>query len=89
MSLSIEGLIFQGFWAQRPYYIRLLGYFDAKGVGFHTVSCKSLSGNVANPAQSAGRTALWWGRIIHRPLGSSFLGLPYRILNLNHKKGTT
>ena len=22
----------------------------------------------------------------HRPLGSSFLGLPYRILNINHKK---
>ena len=23
--------IFSGFWAQRPYYVRLLGYFDAKG----------------------------------------------------------
>ena len=22
----------------------------------------------------------------HRPLSSSFLGLPYRILNINHKK---
>ena len=22
----------------------------------------------------------------HRPLSSSFLGLPYRILNMNHKK---
>ena len=31
LTLSIEGLIFQGFWAQRPDYIRLLGYFDAKG----------------------------------------------------------
>ena len=34
-SLSIEGLIFQGFWVQRPYYIRLLCYFDAKGLGLH------------------------------------------------------
>ena len=25
----------------------------------------------------------------HGPLGSSFLGLPYRILSINHKKGTT
>ena len=25
----------------------------------------------------------------HRPLSSSFLGLPFRILNMNHKKGTT
>ena len=24
--------------------------------------------------------------IPHRPLSSSFLGLPYRILNINHKK---
>ena len=22
----------------------------------------------------------------HRPLSSSFLGLPYRVLNINHKK---
>ena len=25
----------------------------------------------------------------HRLLSSSFLGLPYRFLNMNHKKGTT
>ena len=25
----------------------------------------------------------------HRLLSSSFLGLPYRILNMNHKKGST
>ena len=25
-------------------------------------------------------------RFTHRPLSSSFLGLPYRILNINHKK---
>ena len=24
--------------------------------------------------------------VTHRPLSSSFLGLPYRILNINHKK---
>ena len=24
--------------------------------------------------------------LAHRPLSSSFLGLPYRILNINHKK---
>ena len=24
--------IFEGFWAQRPYYIRFLGYFDARVV---------------------------------------------------------
>ena len=24
--------------------------------------------------------------LTHRPLSSSFLGLPYRILNINHKK---
>ena len=29
--ITLKGLIFTGFWAQRPYYIRLLGYFDAKG----------------------------------------------------------
>ena len=29
--LALKGLIFKGFWAQRPHYIRLLGYFDAKG----------------------------------------------------------
>ena len=28
ITLQLEGLIFQGFWAQRPYYIRLLGYFE-------------------------------------------------------------
>ena len=26
------------------------------------------------------------GGLTHRPLSSSFLGLPYRILNINHKK---
>ena len=26
------------------------------------------------------------GLLTHRPLSSSFLGLPYRILNINHKK---
>ena len=25
-------------------------------------------------------------QLSHRPLSSSFLGLPYRILNINHKK---
>ena len=41
-TLTLEGLIFlrllgpktrlyKAFWAQRPYYIRLLGYVDAKG----------------------------------------------------------
>ena len=25
-------------------------------------------------------------RVTHRPLSSSFLGLSYRILNINHKK---
>ena len=29
--ITLKGLIFAGFWAQRPYYVRLLGYFDAKG----------------------------------------------------------
>ena len=28
-TLGISGLIYEGFWAQRPYYIRLLSYFDA------------------------------------------------------------
>ena len=32
-SLTLKGLMFQGVWAQIPYYIRLLGYFDAKGMG--------------------------------------------------------
>ena len=31
ITLTLEGLIFQGFWAQRPYDTRLCGYFDAKG----------------------------------------------------------
>ena len=31
-SLGIEGLIYSGFWAQRPYYIRFLGYFDPQGI---------------------------------------------------------
>ena len=26
------------------------------------------------------------GGLTHRPLSSAFLGLPYRILNINHKK---
>ena len=30
-TLTLKGLIFEGFWAQRLYYIRLLGCFDAKG----------------------------------------------------------
>ena len=29
---------------------------------------------------------LWGLGFTHRPLSSSFLGLPYRILNMNHKK---
>ena len=29
-----------------------------------------------------------WGHT-HRPLSSSFWGLPYRILNISHKTGTT
>ena len=28
----------------------------------------------------------WGSGFTHRPLSSSFLGLPYRILNINHKK---
>ena len=32
LSLTIQALIFYGFWAQRPDYVRLLGYFDAKGL---------------------------------------------------------
>ena len=32
LTFTLKGLICSGFWAQRPYYIRLfLGYFDAKG----------------------------------------------------------
>ena len=31
-SLGISGLIYSGFWAQRPYYIRFLGYFDPQGI---------------------------------------------------------
>ena len=31
INLTLEGLIFEGCSAQRPYYVRLLGYFDAKG----------------------------------------------------------
>ena len=31
LALTLKGLIFQGFSAQRPYYKGLLGYFDAKG----------------------------------------------------------
>ena len=31
-------------------------------------------------------TLLHRDQVTHRPLSSSFLGLPYRILNLNHKK---
>ena len=30
-SLTLTGLIFSGFWAQRPHIVRLLGDFDAKG----------------------------------------------------------
>ena len=37
VSLSLSGAskdsYFKAFWAHRPYYIRLLGYFDAKGYG--------------------------------------------------------
>ena len=37
-----------------------------------------------------GITGFWLGVsqgvITHRPLSSYFLGLPYRILNMNHKK---
>ena len=43
MALSIEGLIFEGFWAQRPEYIRLLGYYLMVREGLQTagvvVSC--------------------------------------------------
>ena len=32
LSLTRKGLTCSGFWAQRPYYIRLFGYSDAKGI---------------------------------------------------------
>ena len=32
-SLTLKGLTFQGFWAQRPYSTRIFGYFDAQGYG--------------------------------------------------------
>ena len=38
--------------------------------------------------QGFGHTRQTWlaGEFTHRLLSSSFLGLPYRILNMNHKK---
>ena len=33
MALTLQGLLFEGFWAQRPYYVRLVGYVDAQGGG--------------------------------------------------------
>ena len=40
-----------------------------------------------NPLQTPNRFG--YLEVTHRPLSSSFLGLPYRILKLNHKNGTT
>ena len=34
ITLRLVGLIIQGFWAQRPYYIRLLGCFEPEGNTF-------------------------------------------------------
>ena len=40
--------------------------------------------------KGAGRAVIWhdgmWSMTAHRPLSSFFWGLPYTILNLNHKK---
>ena len=39
-----------------------------------------------NPVTPGARLTVVQGFSTHRPLSSSFLGLPYRILNMNHKK---
>ena len=43
-------------------------------------------GDASEPEALTDPTRSWR---MHRPLSSSFLGLPYRILIINHKKGTT
>ena len=37
-------------------------------------------------AESMMKSSGQWGYIAHRPLSSSYWGLPYRILNINHRK---
>ena len=35
-TITLKGLIFESSWAQRPHYIRLLCYFDAKAIALHS-----------------------------------------------------
>ena len=35
ITLRLQGLILHGLWAQRPYYVGLLGYFEPKGTESH------------------------------------------------------
>ena len=61
--------------------LRLLNLAPLLAVTFQRHSCRTSSFTTS----SGGGAEIRSGST-HRPLSSSFLGLPYRILNINHKK---
>ena len=85
-----------GFCKQRYIYIYIHTYLQEMGilslgfVGFVNATKCQVSHNGA-PRFPHNVADVQWQRLVqagttHRPLSSSFLGLPYRILNINHKK---